>query len=359
MNSKQYDVVIIGAGLSGLVCAYTLASYGVKCCLVEKSEIPGGGNLSFKNELGDIFDSGYHALDYMRSKITSDLFKKVVNEDYYKYDLNRGLVMEGCLFPYNQSVNKWPKKLTSLPSVPSVDTITGEVTKEKLSKMYGKDFIDYCFDEILASYPSEIRAIKEGRPVSSSLGMIYPWFFPCVEKKTDTDASEWSSYHSSMRDKKQAIIYPKKNGFYGFIDGLINAIDKNYCDIFLGCKDIKVNIDEDKQCKSIHALNMDIRGRDYFWCAPFFGLAGMLGLTMPKGVGQTLVLGSFRFSGELSNEYHEILVGDKNYKINRISFPGLIREGVNNLVQVEYLYPTDELDMTEDQWLEHWVMCLS
>ena len=57
MNIEKYDVVVIGAGLSGLVCAHTLASYGIKCCVLEKSETAGGGNQSFKNDEGDIFDT--------------------------------------------------------------------------------------------------------------------------------------------------------------------------------------------------------------------------------------------------------------------------------------------------------------
>ncbi len=85
----------------------------------------------------------------------------------------------------------------------------------------------------------------------------------------------------------------------------------------------------------------------------------MLGLPMPKGVAQTLVLGSFKFDGEFSQDLHEILVGDIKYKINRISFPGNIRNEKNNLVQVEFIFPTDEIDMSRDEWLDHWLSCLS
>lgn len=359
MESKNYDAVIIGAGLSGLVCAYTLSSYGVKCCLIEKSAVAGGGNQSFTNDTGDVFDSGYHALDYMRSAVTTNLFKKVLNDEYYEYTLNRGLVMNGEVFPYNLPIDEWPNDIVSLSSVSDIDEISGEITKEKLSTVYGKDFVEFCFDNVLASYPSELRAIKEGRPVSSSIGMIYPWFFPNIKKIEDANASEWASYHGQMRDKKQTVLYPKNQGFYGFIDGLLNAIDKKYCDVFLGCDDIDIILDGNKQCNGVKAKGYHVKAGDYFWCAPFFGLAGMLGLSMPKGVGQTLVLGSFKFNGNLDNKYQEILVGDKNFKINRISFPGLIRSELNNLIQVEFLFPTDEIDMSKDQWMDHWLDCLN
>ena len=295
----------------------------------------------------------------MRSPITSALFKKSVDDDYHEYTLKRGLVMQGELFQYNQEVDKWPNSLKDILSVPTVDDISGEITKDKLSQLYGSEFINYCFDNVLESYPSEIRAIKEGRPLDNSLGMIYPWFFPKVDKVVDKNASEWATYHGSMRDKEQRIIYPKSNGFHGFIEGLMNLIDPQYCDIYLGCADIKVNIDSDKQCVDIETRGRKITASNFFWCAPFFGLAGMLGLPMPKGIGQSLALGSFRFDGEFSKDFHEILVGDKKYKINRISLPGKIRNEKNNLIQVEFIFPTDEIDMSKDEWLEHWLTCLS
>jgi protoporphyrinogen/coproporphyrinogen III oxidase len=42
MQSKSKDVVIIGAGISGLVCAYRLKRLGVEVLLVEQSARPGG-----------------------------------------------------------------------------------------------------------------------------------------------------------------------------------------------------------------------------------------------------------------------------------------------------------------------------
>lgn len=359
MSIDTYEVVIIGAGLSGLICAHTLASYGIKCCILEKNDIAGGGNQSFKNEEGDIFDTGYHALDYMRSPITSELFKKSVNNNYHEYTLRRGLVMKGSLFPYNQEYINWPDSLKEIITVPEIDDISGEISRGSLEKLYGDKFIDYCFDDVLESYPSEVRAVKEGRPLSNSLSMIYPWFFPKVKKIEDKNATEWASYHGSMRDSEQKVIYPKEHGFYGFINGLVDSIDKNYCEIILGCRDIKVNLDNGKQCISINSSGKKITANQYFWCAPFFGLVGMLGLPMPKGVPQTLVLGSFKFDGEFSDEFHEILVGDSKYKINRISFPGNIRSEKNNLIQVEFIYPTDEIELSKDEWLDHWLNCLS
>ena len=42
MDSVRKDVVVIGAGISGLVCAYRLKTLGVDVLLIEKSDRVGG-----------------------------------------------------------------------------------------------------------------------------------------------------------------------------------------------------------------------------------------------------------------------------------------------------------------------------
>jgi len=57
----DYDVLIIGAGMSGLAAGIRLAYYGKKVCIVEKHHRVGGLN-SFYNLGGRKFDVGLHAM---------------------------------------------------------------------------------------------------------------------------------------------------------------------------------------------------------------------------------------------------------------------------------------------------------
>lgn len=61
MNKYDYDVVIIGAGISGLVCGCYLAKAGLKTLIVEKNYKPGGYCTSFKRN-GFHFDACVHSL---------------------------------------------------------------------------------------------------------------------------------------------------------------------------------------------------------------------------------------------------------------------------------------------------------
>lgn len=56
---EKYDVVIIGAGLGGLQCAYILAKSGMKVCVLEQNHVIGGCIQNFVRRSVK-FDTGFH-----------------------------------------------------------------------------------------------------------------------------------------------------------------------------------------------------------------------------------------------------------------------------------------------------------
>lgn len=60
-NQRQYDAVVIGAGIGGLVCGCFLAKAGLKTLIVEKNANPGGYCTSFTRG-GFFFDACLHSL---------------------------------------------------------------------------------------------------------------------------------------------------------------------------------------------------------------------------------------------------------------------------------------------------------
>lgn len=57
----MYDVIIIGSGISGLICGCCLAKTGLKVLIVEQHSKPGGYCTSFER-MGFIFDAAAHSL---------------------------------------------------------------------------------------------------------------------------------------------------------------------------------------------------------------------------------------------------------------------------------------------------------
>jgi len=63
--TEKYDVVIIGAGIGGLVCGCYLAKAGLKVLIVEQHDKPGGCCTSFERK-GFKFDVGVHYMGSLR-----------------------------------------------------------------------------------------------------------------------------------------------------------------------------------------------------------------------------------------------------------------------------------------------------
>src|ERR1700754_5152893 len=56
---QEYDVIIIGSGMGGLVCANLLGKQGLRVCVLEKNKQFGGCLQTFVRDKV-IFDSGVH-----------------------------------------------------------------------------------------------------------------------------------------------------------------------------------------------------------------------------------------------------------------------------------------------------------
>lgn len=81
MNSaSHYDVVIIGAGMSGLAAGIRLAHFGKKVCIFERHNAPGGLN-SFYSIAGRKFDVGLHAMtNFVRPGVKGTPLTKLLRQ---------------------------------------------------------------------------------------------------------------------------------------------------------------------------------------------------------------------------------------------------------------------------------------
>ena len=79
-SSTHYDVVIIGAGMSGLAAGIRLAHFGKKVCIFERHNAVGGLN-SFYSQSGRKFDVGLHALtNYVRPGVKGTPLAKLLRQ---------------------------------------------------------------------------------------------------------------------------------------------------------------------------------------------------------------------------------------------------------------------------------------
>jgi len=99
----DYDVLIIGAGMSGLAAGIRLAYYDKRVCIVEKHHRVGGLN-SFYNIEGRKFDVGLHAMtNYVPKGVKLAPLPKLLRQLKLK-------VEDFALCPQRMSVIKFPDK---------------------------------------------------------------------------------------------------------------------------------------------------------------------------------------------------------------------------------------------------------
>ena len=103
-------VVVVGAGVAGLVSAHLLAEAGAEVVVIEKLDKVGGLARSFEYEDGYVFDCGPHRFD--------------TNNPNIKAYLERVLAREGTFFPrksevfFKGSYYSWPIKPQNLVQLP-------------------------------------------------------------------------------------------------------------------------------------------------------------------------------------------------------------------------------------------------
>ncbi|MGB6872668.1 MAG: NAD(P)/FAD-dependent oxidoreductase [Dehalococcoidia bacterium] len=99
----HYDVLIIGAGMSGLAAGIRLAYYGKRVCIVEKHHRVGGLN-SFYNLGGHKFDVGLHAMtNYVPKGVRLAPLPKLLRQLKLKAE-------DFALCPQLMSVIKFPNR---------------------------------------------------------------------------------------------------------------------------------------------------------------------------------------------------------------------------------------------------------
>lgn len=135
MNSKkEHDILIIGAGIGGLVCANLLSDHGFKVLIVEKHSRPGGYCVSFKRK-GFVFDAAAHIIGSLGGK--RNLIGRVI--DNWNLDIT--------FLPIDPlAVLKFPEEDFTIPV--SVDTLINDLADRYHIKK-----------EIIGSFFREIRKI--------------------------------------------------------------------------------------------------------------------------------------------------------------------------------------------------------
>jgi phytoene dehydrogenase-like protein len=116
-GNDTYDVVIIGAGISGLVCGCYLAKAGFKVAIVEKHDKPGGYFTSFRRK-GFLFDAAAHSIgNYREGAFSRNLFSEFGIHDLLtikRYDPSDIIVTPDFTFSFNSNIQTTVRDLSRI-----------------------------------------------------------------------------------------------------------------------------------------------------------------------------------------------------------------------------------------------------
>jgi prolycopene isomerase len=158
---NRYDVVIIGAGIGGLVCGCYLAKAGLRTLILEQHSIPGGYCTSFDRK-GFTFDVGVHYLGSLREngvlhRILDDLnvlgkIRMLENDPVDK------IIMPGEVAYIRKNIPDTVKELSSVfpDEKDNIKAFVKFIMKTPITSLYLKTR-DLSFAALLNDYFSDFR----------------------------------------------------------------------------------------------------------------------------------------------------------------------------------------------------------
>lgn len=153
---KKYDVVVVGAGIGGLVCACYLAKSGLKVLILEQHYLAGGYCTSF-NRKGYFFDVGVHYLGSLEKGIIRKTFDELnIDLSIDRINPSDKIIMpdtETCIYSnINETIESFIKSFPK--SEERIKKFFKFILQEnflniysKLKKITFRDFLDSFFED--------------------------------------------------------------------------------------------------------------------------------------------------------------------------------------------------------------------
>jgi len=249
---KKYDIIIVGAGLSGLLCGAYLSNNGYRVCILEKHKNIGGAIQTF-NRRGVTFDTGMHFFGAVKKgQIQYELFKlfgiidKLEIEEIKEFNA----IIEDKEYVLPTGFGKYKNKLLNLfPSeneaivkyILKLKEVIKNITIDNIIKGF---VLDVNHTEGIYQFVNDITDNKELRNVLLFNNMLY-----------GIDANKASIYmHSVINGSFLQSVGMFKDGTKQFLDILQNTIEQNGSDI-LTSKEIQKFEIEDGNIKSCLCKN--------------------------------------------------------------------------------------------------------
>jgi protoporphyrinogen oxidase len=254
-HERQYDVVVVGAGFTGLTAAFELSRQGLSVAVIESDTVPGGLAGSFKFSDGVEIEKFYHHWfnnDQFVRKFVKDLG---LEDDLLTLPSKTGIYLGGRIWKLST-----PLDLLRFSALPLLDRIrlglmvfqVRRVTnwraiehlniREWLESLCGKNVYRVVWEPLVASkfsvYAEDVNAV---------------WMWKKLVLR------------GSTRDKKggEELLY-LKGGFGHLVKTIVSAIQKNNGDIRLGAAVTAARTEGDRVL-ALRTQEQEVTGRHFLF----------------------------------------------------------------------------------------------
>lgn len=266
IKMPKYDVVIIGSGLSGLLCGNFLSKEGMNVCILEKQHQFGGNLQTFKRN-GKVFDTGIHYVGGLSEGQNLHQFLKYagivdkLNIERLNINAFDKINFQGKTYSYAQSYENL------------IDTLSKDFPKEHNAiKSYAKQIKEITTHFPLYNLRAHTAEDNELEYYSRSVG---DFLTSITKNKTLQNVLAGNNLlYAGAPDKSpvaiQALITNSLiEGAYRFVDGshqladlLIESIQKNGGTLMSNSEVTKINV-YDKKAESVQLANGDLIEANY------------------------------------------------------------------------------------------------
>ena len=263
-QNNYYDVVIIGAGMSGLAAGIRLAYYDKKVLICEQHGVLGGLN-SYYRRAGRLLDVGLHAMtNYVSKKDRLAPLNKLVRQLKLKWE-------DFCLVPQNHSVIRFPDSKLTFSNDP-------ELLMEEIQKKFPSQIDGY---NRLVKYIYNYDALSLGNNSYRSARVVLAEFIdePLLIEMLLCPLMYYGSAWENDMDFSQFCIMFRSIYLEGFarpIDGVTRIIDllkEKYLacngDLRFGCEIKKIML------KNNEAVGVKLGNGQEIVCGKIISSAGL------------------------------------------------------------------------------------
>lgn len=337
--AQNHEIVIIGAGLTGLVLAHQLKKQGKKVLLIEKDE-RAGGVIHTRSEDGFVFESGPNTGVLSNPELV-ELFEELTGvtlETANKDSKNRWILKNNKFRPLPSGL--WSGITTPLFSWYDKFRILGEPWRKPgtnpnetlanlVRRRMGKSFLNYAVDPFISGiYAGDPETLipKYALPKLYNLEQAYGSFIKGGMAKHKEPKSD--------RDKKATKeVFSATNGLQKLVDALELSIGKE--NIWLHCQNTTVQPAENGFIVKTNQPNpIEIHAKQVITTIAAPHLAALLPF-VPQSVMAPIsnleyakvvqvVLGYKNWTGRKLNAFGGLIPKLENRKVLGILFPSAI-----------------------------------